>query len=330
MNQWLDRFLPKRETRAASANALDGLGSAELDLIQSLINQARAQTTDILHSDHFLQEHQAIIEQAIPNVQAQIQQKVLEMVEARPEVIQTIQPPEIQPVTSRTGKLPTSSRRLYVRHAMLGSTPPPLRTQEVEVPGKEQKVIPELTIAYGTILDASLVPGSRSLEKLEFILATLAKIDPDQLNASFKDYGFRVGKIKLELRAILSGSYGSRAGSITVELSGQQSNAANTALTELATLLQKVHEVKDDGIGLTTDARMVVLVDDLINESLQAPVIPILAQSEIWYASRSASSPRRRRIRKKDTDGQPTTSILVFQNHAHLNSKPLHEEELYV
>lgn len=330
MNQWLDRFLPKRESHGSSASALDGLGSAELDLIQSLINQARAQTTDILHSDHFLQEHQAVIEQAVPNVQAQIQQKVLEMVEARPEVIQIIQPPEIQPVTSRTGKLPTSSRRLYVRHAMLGSTPPPLRTQEIEVRGKEQKVIPELTITYGTMLDASLVAGSRGLEKLEFMLATLAKLDPDQLNAAFKDYGFSVGKIKLELRMVLSGSYGSRAGSMTVELSSHQTDAAHTILTELNALLQKIHEVKDDGIGLTAEARMVVLVDELITESQQSPVIPILAQSEIWYANRSASSPRRRRIRKKDTNGQSTTSILVFQNHAFLNSKPLHEEELYV
>lgn len=316
-----------------SGNPLSGLSSEDLRLIQSLIDRAREKAKDKLQAKIFLEENKEIIEKIRLISQEKILQKIIELIQENQSLIQVLRTPEIRPVISKSGQLSSAARGQLVRHTLLGTSPPPLRTRDEDVNDKEVRQIPELKVVYVIRLDSSTIEGTKVYENYKLLAASIASINPTEINLLLKEHGFGVGTIKFEIRMILVGAIGSQVGSIDTICLSEANVAATAILDELREVSQNIHTIEDDGIGLTPSSRIVMTADDVIQESQKTATIPIIDSVIIWHINRKVGSIRKT-SRAEVTNvpkEQKTTTILISDNHdLKVNNKPLYEEEVYV
>jgi hypothetical protein len=297
------------------------LNPAEIELITNLIEQIKSFADLPAQWRDYVLANQKEISLSAETLQDKLTNQVLEMIKLRPELLQTIKTPQIETVESRTGHLTSFARNVYARHLMLGTTPPPLRSSERETLLDESRVVPELTVTYAMAIDPSYLPESEPMKKVYFALSTLTSLSPEKMNEQFKKQNFRVENFKLNLKIILTGMYGSQASELNFSLSGDAKQTIGEIAEKIKVIMSKIHLIQDDGFGLTPEARMILLVDDLLQEPENGVVIPVFNHSMLSRTSRQAGR------RSKKTDKK---KVLVFQDHAIADSRSVIEEELYV
>ena len=307
----------KRDSVRAAISQI--IGEESIRLIESLVKESERAAEDPLQAENYLQENEQRINEAKPEVQRKIEKKILQELELHPEILQSFQLLELKSQSSRTGHLPTSSRRLLVQHVIAGTTPPPLKEREDILPGKEIQQVPHLKIQYILKLGAETVVGSKTYEDCQLLAAILANLNLAEMNKKFSQQGFRVNSIAVELKIILVGAYGSQVGSINEMLSADASQTAERILSQLQNVVNNIQNVHDDGIGLQPDTRTIMAIDEAFNYAAnEVPVIPIIDSHILMYAGSVTRKSNKKYKRAfvsaliyDHPDGHPSDNLLI-------------------